>query len=212
MHFITSMKNRLSINTIIERINAFGPDMGGVLSFADLWNLLGLKSSDRVAKVVDRLMREKVLFKIQRNVYATKNPDLWILASRLKKGSYISMDSVLAKNALIGTIPTYTVSSVYAGAGRKTVETPFGSLRYFSIKKDLIFGISRLKNGVEVADSEKAYLDLLYFYMKGARYVIDPQRDVSLWKLDLKKLKKYLKAYKNPKFVSFVEGLIREIA
>src|SRR4030095_14611221 len=103
-----------------------------------------------------------------------------------------------------------SVSVVYGGTGRKTLETAFGSLRYFSIKKDLMFGTTFLKNGVVAADSEKAYLDLLYFYMKGARFVIDPLQDVALWKLNRKKLRKYLKAYKNPKFVKFVEGLVRE--
>src|SRR5215831_1168898 len=104
------------------------------------------------------------------------------------------MDSVLAKNGLVGTIPRYSVSLVYPGR-KTTIETPFGSsVRYFSIRPDLIFGISTLKNGVKVADSEKAYLDLLYYYTKAARFVIDPLKDVSLWKLDLKKIKKYLKA------------------
>ena len=49
-------------------------------------------------------------------------------------------------------------------------------------------GFSTLKNGVRVADNEKAYLDLLYFYMKGARYVFDPLHEVRVNKLNPKKI------------------------
>jgi predicted transcriptional regulator of viral defense system len=203
------MKNRVFLSVLIERINRFAPDLGGVFSFADLWNLIGLKSSDRTAKVLNRLVREGVLFKIRRGVYVTKEPDLWVLASRLKENSCISMDSVLAKNGLIGTVPAKSVSVAYPG-NTQTVQTAFGRLRYFKIKKELIFGTVKSPNGVVTADSEKATIDLLYYYSKGARFVIDPLKDVDLWKLDLKKVQRYLRSYKNQKFRKFVEGLIHE--
>jgi hypothetical protein len=92
----------------------------------------------------------------------------------------------------------------------QTLETPFGILRFFSIKKDLVFGTKRLANGVNVADSEKAYLDLLYYYAKGARFVFDPLQEVAIDKFDRKKLNAYLKKYSNPKFVQFVKGTLHE--
>jgi len=180
--------------------------MGGVFTFADLWNLIGLQSSDRTAKVVSRLVREQILFKIRRNLYATQNADLWTLASRLKKNAAISMDSVLAKNALIGTVPARLVSCITTGTG-ETVDTPLGRLRYFRVKKNLYFGTQKLANGVVITDSEKAYLDLLYYYNRGASFVIDPLKDVDLWKLDKTKLNRYLKCYANPIFRKFVKGL-----
>ncbi len=201
--------NKSSLLQVTKDIQRLASAQRGVFTFTDLWNIIGLHSSDRIAKMVTRLVREKVLFKIRRNIYTTDNPDLWILAVHLKQNAYISMDSVLARNGLIGTIPERSVSLVYPGPP-ESVETPFGLLRFFKIKKDLVFGIQREQFGIPVADSEKAYLDLLYYYMKGARFVIDPLRDVDLWKLDGKKIRKYLRAYKNPKFVAFVEGLIRE--
>ena len=204
------MKRQISLTLLLERIQKFGSELGGVFTYSDLCILIGSGSDLKNKRTIARLLKEKVLFKVQRGFYVTAQVDLWVLASQIKKDSYISMDSALARNGLIGTIPAYRVSSVYPGAGRKAIETPFGSLRYFSIKKDLIFGTTRMKTGVRVADSEKAYLDTLYFYTKGVRFVMDPLRDVNRKKLDLKKLKKYLKAYKNPKFVKFVEGLIDE--
>ncbi|HEX5036824.1 MAG TPA: type IV toxin-antitoxin system AbiEi family antitoxin domain-containing protein [bacterium] len=205
------MKSRVGFAETIKKIQTFAPQLNGVFSFADLWVLLGLKTSDRTAKAVARLIREKVLFKIRRNIYATDKPDLWTLASRLKENAYVSMDSVLAKNGLIGTVPTYSVSLVYPGPP-ETIKTPFGLLRFFKIKKDLLFGFQREAQGIRIADSEKAYLDILYYRSKGATFVVDPISDIDTQKLDLKKLRKYLRAYKNPKFVAFVKGQIREEA
>ncbi|HKY62545.1 MAG TPA: hypothetical protein VJR29_03925 [bacterium] len=201
------MNDRLSIPALANQIKGFSPSLGGVFGFSDLWNLLGHRSSDRVAKVANRLVREGLLFKIRRGVYATRDADTWILASRLKKNVYISMDSVLARNGLIGTMPARSVSAVYPGPPQ-TLRTPIAQLRYFKIKKDLMFGTVGMANGVRVADNEKAFLDMLYYRSKGARFVADPIKDVDQWKLDEKKIRRYLKAYKNPKFRKFVEGLL----
>jgi len=195
---------------LAERIGRFSADLGGVFAFSDLWNLIGLHSSDRTAKVVNRLVRDGVLFKVRRGVYVTKEPDLWVLACRLKQNACISLDSVLAKNGLIGTVPVRSVSAIYPG-NTTTVQTPAGRVRFFKIKKDLIFGTVKAPNGVTTADSEKAYLDLLYYYTKGASFVVDPLKDVDLWKLDPRKLRNYLRSYKNPKFRKFVEGVIRDL-
>ncbi len=203
------MKNN-PLPQLIERLQKLGPLLGGVFSFGDLCNLIGAGSEVKNAKVIDRLIRQGLLQRIFRGFYVTKNFDLWVLGARIKKNAYVSMDSVMAKNGLVGTIPERSVSLVYPG--RKTViETTQGfSIRFFSIQPDLLFGFSNLENGVKVADNEKAYLDLMYFYMKGARYVFDPLSEVNLQKLNRKKLMSYLKRYKNPKFIKFVKGLINE--
>ena len=200
------MKQR-RLSALIEKINRFAPDLGGGFTFTDLWNLIGLSSSDRTAKVIHRLIRDQAIVKIRRGIYTTRDPDLWVLASHLKEKTCISMDSVLARNGLIGTLPLRSVSVTYPG-NPQTIETPFGRIRYFKIKSDLRFGTIQKKNGVVWADNEKAYLDLLYYHTKGARFAIDPTQDVSLWKLQRGTLKKYLKCYRNPKFRKFVERLI----
>lgn len=195
---------------LIDRIQKIGPTLGGVFSYGDLFNLIGGGSAQKNQRTIKRLIREGALFKIRRGLYAAKNPDLWVLGCRIKENAYVSMDSVLSKNLLIGTVPERSVSLVYRGLGRRTVETPFGLLRFFSIKEDLIFGTRKLPNGVTAADNEKAYLDMLYYYSKGARFVIDPLKEVNVRKLNRKKVAQYLKKYRNPRFVAFVEGRLRE--
>ena len=206
------MNKSLSTPKLLDRLQRLAPEMGGVFSFSDLCNLIGAASEIKNAKVIARLLRDKVLQRAYRGFYIFgKNPDLWALASRIKNESYVSMDSILAKNGLVGTIPAKSVSLVYPGR-KVVIKAPLdNSIRYFSIQPDLMFGFSRLKNGVLAADSEKAYLDLLYFYTKGARFVFDPLSEVILRKLDRRKLQRYLKQYKNPKFIKFVKGLLDEV-
>lgn len=193
---------------IIEKIGKFGRFSGGVFSYADLFNMLGGASDLKNKRSIRRLVKEGVLFKIRRGFYTTSNPDLFVLACRIKPKAYISMDSALAKNGLIGAVPSISVSAVFPGARKKILRTPFGIIRYFSIQKKQIFGLTALPGGVRMADNEKAYLDLLYYYTKGARFVIDPLTEVSVRKLNRRKIAAYLKRYRNPKFVQFVKGTL----
>jgi hypothetical protein len=42
------------------------------------------------------------------------------------------------------------------------------------------------------------------------RFVFDPRVEVDVKKLDIKKIEKYLKHYRNPKFIQFVKGFLYE--
>jgi hypothetical protein len=65
------------------------------------------------------------------------------------------------------------------------------------------------KKGIQVADNEKAFLDLAYYYQRGNRFVATPYEGIDLEKLDRKKLSKYLKNYSDKKFTYFVERIFR---
>ncbi len=199
----------MKITSIGERVRLFSADLSGVFSFSDLWALTGLGSSDRVAKIATSLVREGILMKVRRGLYVTADADPWVLAGRLRECCCISLDSALARAGVIGTVPARSVSAVSTG-NSKTVTTPLGRIRFFKIKSDLLFGFQTPISGVAVADTEKAYLDLLYYYVKGARFVVDPMRDVDVWKLDRRKISKYLRQYKNPKFRTFVTRILEE--
>ncbi|HKY62232.1 MAG TPA: type IV toxin-antitoxin system AbiEi family antitoxin domain-containing protein [bacterium] len=203
------MKSQVSWPQWMERISRLGPDQGGVFSYADLFNLLAAGSELQNKRIIRRLVREKALRKVQRGFYTAGQVDLWLLAARLKPGAYISMDSVLAKNGLVGTVPARSVSAVRPGRLGTSVETAEGSLRYFGIQFSLAFGFVPRSDGVAVADNEKAFLDLLYYYQKGARFVFDPRCEINVRKLDGQRLQDYLKFYRNPKFLKFVEGVLR---
>ncbi|MBI4124760.1 MAG: type IV toxin-antitoxin system AbiEi family antitoxin domain-containing protein [Deltaproteobacteria bacterium] len=195
---------------IVEKILNLAPSLRGVFTYTDLFHLMGARTELKTNRMIRRLVQDGTLFKIKRGFYTTKNPDLWVLACRIREKSYISMDSVLSRNGLIGTVPQRGVSAIYSGQGRRIVKTPFGTIFYYSIREQLIFGVSRAEGGIRMADSEKAYLDILYYYLRGVRFVINPLQEVLTEKLDRKKLAGYLKHYRNPKFVKFVKGVLHE--
>ena len=198
-----------SFPVLISKIDRLSKDMGGVFSQADLANLVGLRSKLATARMLSRLVQSGVLLRAQRGFYTTQKFNLWQLAARIAPKSYLSMDSVLARNGLIGSVPEFSLSAVTVGRGR-TIKTDQWRIRFCSIAENLFFGFQTNATGIRVADSEKAFLDLLYFYVKGVRFVIDPVQEVTVQKLNRRKIVQYLQKYKNPKFIKFVKGVLDE--
>ena len=201
------MKKGVGLAMAVERIMEFASQMGGVFSVADLASIIAGKTDLYNQRMILRLVRAGIVSRVLKGFYAAKGCDLWILSARISERSYVSMDSALAKPGLTGSVPQRSLSVVYNGR-KKTVNTPSGSIHFYSISPKFLFGFSKLPSGVNMADPEKAFIDLLYFYVKGARFLIDPLKDVNIGKLDRKRLFVYLKRYKNPKFVKFVKGFL----
>lgn len=197
--------NILQIAGKIDKVSA---QASGVLSYAELSSIIASGSTVQNSRIISRLIRENVLTKIQRGFYTTKEFDIQLLASRIEPDCYISMDTVLADTAIIGTVPKRIISAVRIDKRKGRISTPLGDIVFHSVKRSLYFGIETKRNGVKKAVPEKAYLDLLYFYQKGARFVIDPLKEIDLSKLDKTLIKKFLVKYENPKFVKFVKGQI----
>ena len=61
-----------------------------------------------------------------------------------------------------------------------------------------------------MATKEKAFLDTLYFYQKGTRFYFDIYSDIDISQLDRSIIFKYLKSYKNPKFIKFVKDYFND--
>lgn len=202
------MKRGHTLLEIAYKINKISTDVGGVFSNADLSSIIASGSVLQNSRIIAKLTTEGVLTKIQRGVYVTMNYDMWLLASRLDPKSYISMDTVLAREAIIATVPKGRVSVVRINKRNKRISTPAGEIVFHSMNRQFNFGITTQTNGVNVATPERAYLDLLYFYQKGSRFVIDPWTEVNLSKLNRPQIIKHLSLYKNPKFITFVKRLL----
>lgn len=202
------MKKVTSDIVISKRISDFSEDLAGIFSTYDLYNTIGSNNPITNQRAIQRQVDAGNLTRVQRGLYVAPKFDLWMLAGQLSKDAYISMDSVLSKNGLIGTLTPRHVSLVGL-APNKTIE--FGGFRIdrYSISPELFFGYSYGDTQpIGIADNEKAFLDLLYYHSRGYRFAIDPKREVNLGKLDLRKLETYLRKYRNPKFVRFVEGVV----
>lgn len=201
------MKFRVKLAVVVERLMELTAQMGGVFSVSDLSSMIAGGSKLHNQRMIKRLVDAGIISRVLKGLYVTKNCDLWTLSARISESSYVSMDSALARSGLTGSVPQRSLSVVYTGK-KRTIKIPSGAVCFYSISRDLFFGSSRLVSGVNIADPEKAYIDMLYFYVKGASFLIDPLRDVSVERLNKKKLFTYLKRYKNPKFVKFVKGTL----
>lgn len=110
------------------------------------------------------------LYQLQRGVYALAppyqrvRPHPFLVANRLVRGSYVSLQAALAHYNLI---PEYVPVTTSVTSGRPDRwDTPLGSFEFRHLRKDVLTGYRRiaLADGQQafVASPEKALLDLLY--------------------------------------------------
>lgn len=197
------MKKAASDIQITENLRGLSPQMAGVFSTADLHNLIGAGSKLTNQRAIARLEENGILTRCQRGFFVTENFNLWLLANRIQKNSYVSMDSVLSANGLVGTVSNQCVSAVTL-ARAKSLKIKNKRIDYYQTSKKLFFGFV-VKKGVAIADNEKAFLDILYYHLRGYRFAFDPRSEIDVERLDKKKLNRYLKKYQNPKFVRFAQ-------
>jgi predicted transcriptional regulator of viral defense system len=123
-----------------------------------------------LGRQLSRWVKSGKLIQLRRGLYVIakphqKNPPHpFLVANRLKRGSYISLQSALEHH---GLIPEYVPSTTSVTTGRpETISTPLGVYIFRHIKKELFFGYRRTDLGsgqfAFVASAEKALLDLLY--------------------------------------------------
>lgn len=178
----------------------------GVLSKADLQTLLAEPHPAAFVRRIQTLEAEQVLRRFCRGWYVTETFDLPTLSQRLAPRSYMSFGTVLAQALLIGTRPERQVIAAKVGRARTYAALGY-EVVHVHIAPHLDFGHSAV-DGVRFADPEKAFLDVLYFHLRGRRYPFDIWSDIALDKLDRRRLDAYLRRYRNPKFVAFVNGIL----
>lgn len=202
------MKKSVSDQVVLEKILKHAKALGGIFTTADLYQLMGACHPIANQRAIKRFVDDHILTRIYHGVYVVKDFDSERLAQTLFPTAYFSLETVLIREGLIGALRLNFLSLVTYQ--RKTVRLFVHDKRIqiYSLQKRLYFGFKKNKQGLLVADREKAYLDLLYFYNRGYKFPIDPKNEVNISKIDQKKLKMYLKRYKNPKFVKFVKGIL----
>ena len=187
-------------------LEKWAAQMGGVFSISDLRNLFNENNPVLLYRQIKSLVDNKVLTRFKKEFYVTNTFNAEVLAQKLYPNSYMSLGTVLAKKMLIGSIPEKTVYSIKTGRTRffKSQST---SLMYLSIAPHLYFGYE-YDNGLRYAIKEKAFIDTLYFYQKGFTFSFNIFEDIDLSRIDRKKADSMLAQYKNPKFVTFVKGVL----
>jgi len=123
-----------------------------------------------LGRQLSRWVQSGKLIQIRRGLYTLSEkyrkttPHPFYTANRLKKGSYVSLQSALQH---YGLIPEYVPNIVSVTTGRpETLSTPLGTFIFKHIKPELLFGYSSEDMGegqkALIAQPEKGLLDLLY--------------------------------------------------
>jgi len=178
----------------------------GVFSKGDLQTALREQHPAAFVRRVDALLENGVLHRFCRGWYVAEGFDLATLSQRLAPGSVISFTTVLARHLVVGPSPETSIVAVKIGRPRRYTDGEH-LIEHVSVAASLLFGFSTI-DGVRYADPEKAFLDTLYFHLRGRRFPFDVYSDVAVDRLDHDRIRDYLSRYRNPKFVTFVEGML----
>ncbi len=132
--------------------------------------LVGKADPNDVRRQLSRWVRAGRLYQLRRGLYALAppfqkvRPHPFVIANRMVRGSYVSLQSALAYYSLIPEMVPMTTSVTTGRPGRW--ETPLGIYEFRHIKADLFFGYRQEEvspgQHAFVATPEKSLLDLAY--------------------------------------------------
>ena len=162
----------------------------------DLRNILEIKHSASLYKVITKLLEAGIIIKIERGKYLladTKVND-YTLANFIYQPSYVSFESALNFYGILSQFP-YEITSVTT---KKTVKKVFEEkvFSYAHIQKKLFWGYEN-RNGFLIALPEKALLDQLYFFTKGYKGADLDEYDLTV--INKKRFKAYLNYFHKTK-------------
>lgn len=183
-----------------KAIAKWATELDGVFTIADLKVALDENADPTLYRAVAEMVKNGTLIKVKRGIYATPEASLTTISSRIAPTSYISTGTVLARRAIIGSIPARRVQAVKVGRPR-VYRCELGTIEHLSISPHLYFGFTA-ESGELVATPEKAFLDVCYFTYRGHRFSFDPGTDINLSALDFDVIERDLNAY-DTRFVSF---------
>jgi len=168
-------------------------------TIADLEKITNLPRTSLYV-TLKRWVSAGIIERVGQGIYVPMGSNISIenLAGQLYIPSYLSFESALSKYGVLNLIP-YTLTFATTRRTRKyTIQKK--EIKFSQISPELFFGFE-MKNGICTASPEKAFLDEVYFVLRGkASMDID---ELDLKKLSSKKLKNYSK-----KFPSYVQSYI----
>ncbi len=132
--------------------------------------LAGKISAAQVRLQLTRWVKTGRLVQLRRGIYVLApawrkvEPHPFVVANKLQRGSYISLQSALSFH---GVIPEYVPVVTSVGPGRpETLRNQLGSFQFKHIASGMLYGYTLLEAAPRqfafVASAEKALLDLVY--------------------------------------------------
>lgn len=137
--------------------------------------LAGNVSSAHVRRQLSRWVEAGRIYQLRRGLYALAppfqrvKPHPFVVANRLARGSYVSLQAALAYyGAIPETAPVVTSVTTGRPGGWRT---PLGSYEYRHIKAELFFGYAQTEvspgQRAFIASPEKALMDLVHLHPGG---------------------------------------------
>ena len=176
-------------------IAQWAEEQNQVFTLQDLRVLFRDKTDAALYKRLTMLTRSGTLIKVKRGLYATPQATLVAISSRIDPRAYISTGTILARAAVIGSIPVRKIQAVKTGRPR-TFTCPLGTVEHLSVDPRLYFGFTSVE-GTLCANPEKAFLDVCYYTYRGKRFSFDPASDVNVSDLSRDIVFEYLEPYDN---------------
>jgi len=135
-----------------------------------------------------RLFKAKKIERAERGKYYLPGTQLNTIASRLVPDSYISLYSALEHYALTTQIPDEI--AVIAARYHKSIAIKGRKIRFYKVKKGLIYGYVSFAKGPVIAEPEKIFIDDLYLH--GRLYFSEElEHAIKTGKLNIDKLCSY---------------------
>jgi predicted transcriptional regulator of viral defense system len=138
-----------------------------VFSRTDVLKLFPEEPVNQINTQLYRMIKRGDLIGLKRGLYIfpNLNIDEFVIANKLYKPSYVSLESALN---VFGVIPDiYSVVTSVTTVTSKKINTSLGNFKYSKINENLFFGYKSIldeRSGFyySIANPEKALLDLIY--------------------------------------------------
>ena len=179
--------------------------------------LAGDVDPNHVRRQLSRWVRAGRVYQLRRGLYALAppfqktRPHPFLVANRLRPGSYVSLQSALA---FYGMIPEHVARVTSVTAARPAHwRTPLGEYVFRHVKPDLLFGYRLLEvtesQQAFVARPEKTLLDLVHLHPGGdALAYLQSLRLQNLEQLDPNEMKRLVERAHSPKLRRAAEVLL----
>ena len=173
-----------------------------VFTYDDIQILLWIESRNTIKSFLDRQIKAWIFESKFRWIYALSKFDIFEFASKLKKNSYISFETVLKQSSII--FQDYWKTIFLASDNTITKKVSWTEFKYLKIKNDILHNPLWLisKGNFLIATAERAICDRLYL---SKDYYFD-----NLDWIDKKRLKEVSKIY-NRRVISEVDNLIKNV-
>ncbi|MDD3262633.1 MAG: hypothetical protein PHR61_02200 [Candidatus Absconditabacteria bacterium] len=171
-----------------------------IFNYKDIGLLLGIENRETIKSFLSRQIKSGTLQRLSKGIYALPNFDKYEFASKIKKNSYISFETVLKSKGIIFQDYSHTIFLASDNTGEKKV---IGlNFVYNKIKKTILqnpLGLEQKKQ-YTIASTERAICDRIYI---SGDYYFD-----NLEGINIQKLKQIAQIY-NKRVILQIDKLIK---